>query len=246
MNNDTKSQAMGKKSITGMNHNELQREVNSLRRGQDQRAEGLNMRESELDDRQTDLDSQLKEIETSRQQLLDAALPSRVSIDESVAPSNLKGHDSKSIRSPIESGKKFPNIQPYLERHQDKKLLWVNDYNGDVQRWIDEGAEPVPVLHNKARVFEGITDKAETKWVRVVAGEIQGVVIWVYLMMIDPDEYHRIRIAPQQRRQELIRRAMAAGGDRSGYAGNVQLPTYSPTLSIGGQGINISQETIRR
>lgn len=205
----------------------------------------LEQRETELESRQIEIDQREQDLSRREAEAFDRTLPDRTSIDEVVAQPEHSDHNPKSIRSPLEQGKRLADITQYMERHQDMQLLWVNDLQGDVQRWIDVGAEPVPLVSLAAKTFEGITDKVESKWVRSVGGDDgMGGHFWVYLMMIDPETYHEVRIAPQLERQELIRRAMKAGADGSGMEGGLKLPTYAPNLPTGDRGIDIQRETV--
>ena len=154
-----------------------------------------------------------------------------------------KGENPLAIRSEIESGKKFPNIRAYMEKYQDKRLLWVNEVNGDVQRWIEVGAQPVPLLVKATQVFEGITDKVESKWVRAVGGETASGVTWVYLMMCSEEVYDRVRLAPQRARQELIRRAMKLGVNQSGRQ-DAGFEAYAPNLPTGGTGYDEQRDVL--
>lgn len=210
-------------------------------------AKQLNERDAELAQRQIDMDEREQTLLKREAEAFDKTLPDRTSIDEGAAPADEHGdHNPKSIRKPIISGKQLADITQYLERYQDMQLLWVNDLQGDVQRWIDVGAEPVPVHSLAKKTFEGITDKVESKWVRSVGGDDgMGGHFWVYLMMIEPDAYHEVRIQPQLDRQELIRRAMKAGADESGMEGGIMIPTYAPNLPTGDvRGIDIQRETV--
>jgi len=213
----------------------------------------LDQRQAELDERDAILREREQQVDEAARQLADAstmastpgALPERQSIDEVIARDG-KGENPLAIRSEIENGKKFPNIRKYLEKYKGQKLLWVNEFNGDVTRWIEVGAEPVPLLVKPSQVFEGITDKVESKWVRAVGGEMAGGVMWVYLMVCSNEVYERVRIAPQKARQELIRRAMRLGVNQSNenpQGQGFRVDTYAPNLPTGGTGYQEQHET---
>lgn len=209
-------------------------------------AKQMDEREAELENRQIEMDE--REQELSQREMasaFDGTLPDRTSIDEVVAQSEHADNNPKSIRKDMGRTRKL-DADKYLKIHQDKKLMWINDLSGDVQRWIDEGAEPVPVVSLAKRSFEGITDKVESKWVRAVGGDDgMGGHFWVYLLMIDPDAYHELAIAPQRARQEMIRRAMRLGTDGSAMSTGPRLPTYAPNLPTGDErGIDITRETV--
>lgn len=149
------------------------------------------------------------------------------------------GENRKAARRPMGQHRRL-DVDKYVERYPEHKLMLINDVNGDVQRWIDEGAEPVEAVSRGERVFEGITDKGDSKWVRFIGGDDGfGNVYYVYLLKIDPDRYHEIKIAPQRERQALIKRSMRAGRDRSGSGdgqGGSGLESYAPYLPTGERG----------
>lgn len=157
---------------------------------------------------------------------------------------NEKGHDSRANRRPIGQAKRL-DADRYVESYPNKKLLWVNDLDGQVQRWIDNGAEPVPVeTPGERRVFEGITDRHESKWVQAIGGDDgHGGVFYVYLLMIDPDRYHELVTEPERDRQANIHRRIKGGGDQSDMdSTGPRLPSYAPNLPTGGTGFDESRD----
>ena len=164
-----------------------------------------------------------------------------MSINEDTVEREHSQMNPKAIRRDIGRSKRL-DADKYLEAHPEMQLMWINDLSGDVQRWIDEGAEPVPVLSKASKVFEGITDKVDSKWVRGIGGDDgMGGHFWVYLLMIDPKTYDEVKLAPQRARQELIRRAMKIGSDGSAMDGTgPRLPTYAPNLPTGDRGVDIT------
>lgn len=188
----------------------------------DDREQQLAERERELARREAELNERM------------GALPPRVSADEVRLKKD--GDNPKAMRRQMGQPKRL-DVDRYVEKYQDKKLMLINDVNGDVQRWIDLGAEPVPVMTDSDRHFEGITDRHESKWVRFVAGsDGMGGHTWQYLLMIDPDRYDEVKLAPVRARQELIRRAIHAGRDQSEDNTGPKLGTYAPNLPTGGRG----------
>lgn len=141
------------------------------------------------------------------------------------------------VAKPIDVGKKFPDVEPYLEKYgADMRLMWINDMNGDVQRWINAGAEPVPVLLQTERKFAGLTDSHESQWTRVVGGDDgMGNFFWVYLLMMPHQRYDEVKLAPLRKRQDDIRKAIKRGADQSQGAGG-ELGSYAPNLPTGGRG----------
>lgn len=208
-------------------------------------AKQLDERNAQLEQREIDLNEREQKQLARKAEPFDGTLPDRTSIDEGAPAGEHDDHNPKAIRKQMQQGKWLADTLPYEQRYQDMQLLWVNDLQGDVQRWIDVGAEPVPLLNASGRTFEGITDKVESKWVRSVGGnDGMGGHFWVYLMMVDPKVYLEVRIAPQRERQELIRRAMKLGADGSDMIGGPKLPTYAPNLPTGDRGIDIKRETV--
>jgi len=216
---------------------------------QDEREQELARREKMLAEAEANAVAEFEAVEGAKRQLQDAtalsSLPPRQSIDESVV--RQEGDNPKAMRPQMHQGKWLADTTIYEEKYHDKKLMWINDMRGDVQRWIDYGAEPVQVATRSDRVFEGITDKVESKWVRSVGGsDGAGGYFWVYLLMIDPEVYHQVKIQPERDRQELIRRAMRAGGDKSDMGDGPRLPTYDANLPTGeGAGVSVTREIVR-
>lgn len=204
----------------------------------------LDERSMELEARELAIAEREDNLEAAKRQVQDAkfeARPERTSIDELGAR---KDENPKAIRRDMGRAKRL-DADKYIEIHQDKALMWINDIGGDVQRWIDEGAEPVPVVSKSSRTFEGLTDKTESQWVRAIGGDDGfGGHFWVYLLMIDPAVYQEIKIDPELERQAAIRRSIKAGVDQSDYSAGPKLPSYAPNLPTGGRGIDIQQETV--
>ena len=204
----------------------------------------LDAREAALDEREEAMMARMDAMEARLAEWDD--LP-RVSADEGIQKEH-SHRNTKSIRKPVERGLKFPDIEPYLEKYgHECQLFYVNNLNGDVQRWIDHGAEPVPVMQKQERVFEGITDKADSQWVRVVGGsDGEGNYFHVYLLMISHELYDELKLSPIRERQELIRQAMRAraGHDASDYTDGPRLPTYAPNLPSGQTGFEETRETV--
>jgi hypothetical protein len=216
-----------------------------MKTGKRPTAKQLDERSAEMETRQMEMDEREQELLAREKAAFDGTLPDRTSIDEGAERENTQAN-AKSIRRDIGRSKRL-DADKYLEKYPEMQLMWINDLSGDVQRWIDEGAEPVPVLSKATKVFEGITDKAESKWVRSIGGDDgMGGHFWVYLLMVNPEIYDEVKLAPQRARQELIRRAMKIGSDSSAMDGTgPRLPTYAPNLPTGDErGIDITRETV--
>ena len=162
-------------------------------------------------------------------------LPERVSASEEHGQEEV---NPLSFRRPLGEVRRL-DADYYAAKYHNKKLAWVNDLDGDVERWIDAGAEPVPTENKSGRVFEGITDRATSQWVRAVAGTNgNGEVMYAYLLMMDPDVYDAEKLAPIRARQEAIEEALRGGKDQSGGEGG-ELKTYAPHLPTGGKGYEV-------
>jgi hypothetical protein len=252
------------KTSSQMSRPELQKQNTTLKQelaGADERAAGQEMREQEQNDREQELERRehtLAALQDAAQQenlmqqgpdqitpqRTPTQLPPRVSTNEETLRENTQAAiNSRAEKAPLEMGKKFPDITAYLQKYgKEFQLMWINDMDGDVQRWIDVGAEPVEWATARNRHFEGITDQHESKWVRVVGGETRSGVFHVYLLKISYEEYSRIKIAPQKTRQELIARSMKAGSDQSDYGEGPGLQTYAPNLPTGQRGLEQLRE----
>ena len=151
------------------------------------------------------------------------------------------GRNPKATAAPLGLGKRL-DATKYNMKYPDKKLMWINDTNGDVQRWIDVGADPVPVLENASRTFEGITDRHESKYVRAIGGDDgMGGHHWVYLLMMEPELYDHVKVEPLRQRQKAIQEALHRGRDQSEGAGG-ELQAYAPHLPTGGKGFQTIQD----
>jgi len=123
-------------------------------------------------------------------------------------------------------------------KYQDKQLMWVNDMDGEVQKWLQLGASLVPRENKTMREWEGFTDKATSKWecVQGVGVDQGGTPIDAYLLFMDAEEYNEIKIEPLRQRQAEISRSMGMG--EASREGNEDLQTYAPELPTGGRGYN--------
>lgn len=158
-------------------------------------------------------------------------------VRQPITEDNSKG--GKQIRPSLTSQMKLES-EIYELAYPDKKLLKENDLDGKIQWWLDRGAEPVPVQHERRAVYKGLNDKGDSDWVCWPGGNDDGTPFKVYLLMIDPELYDHYKLAPQRKRQEDIRAAMKLGkGD-----GSKDALTYAPNLPDGsGQGFNQIKST---
>ena len=210
----------------------------------------LDEREADLKRREEDLSARMLDIRPMTEpEPMDENEDLGPHMRSSLNPGNNRQHgrdNPKAIRRGMDAPKRL-DASMYVEMYPTMQLMWINDRHGNVQRWINEGAEPIPVATRAAKVFEGITDSHESKWVRAVGGEDQKGHFWVYLLMISPQTYYEIKIQPERERQRLIRESIMVGVDQSSYAEGPKLPSYAPNLPTGeGQGFSESRATLAR
>lgn len=149
------------------------------------------------------------------------------------------GDGGKQVRIGLDS-KMIMESSYYEEKYKDKKLMKINDINGEVQWWLDRGAVPVQRADDRRQKFKGIDDKQDSEWVCWPGGTHDGTPFKVYLLMIDPELYEKYKTGPEKQRREDIRAAMRLG---KGTESDAQ--TYAPNLPGGaeGQGFNSIRQT---
>lgn len=160
----------------------------------------------------------------------------RAPVDKSTTNTN------KGVRRVIGAQIKM-DMSAYEDQYPDKKLMIINDIDGDVQRWLDAGAEPVPSKIEGRKTYEGLNDKGASQWVRFSTsnGDRQ---FYAYGLMMDKDLYFDYKHAPQIQRHRDTTAAMKQG--KSGASESLSLPdgaaevgSYAPNLPDGsGQGYN--------
>lgn len=132
----------------------------------------------------------------------------------------------------------------YERQYPDKKFIKANDLDGEVQRWIDAGAEPVKRHVEGRKVYAGINDHSDSDWVTWIGGtDSGGKEFLVYLLMIDPEAFAKYKTEPVAARQAEIEKALYRGVNQSGeketLPGGGSMQTYAPNLPDGsGQGFN--------
>lgn len=163
----------------------------------------------------------------------------RQPIDES------PNQETKTVRKKIGRNMKL-DVSYYERKYPDKKLLLPTDYGTDVEFWIQQGAVPVEKENEGAKIYKGINDsgKSDGGYVKFVGGKDKnGNVYHHVLLMIDPEIYDEVKLAPQRERQQEIERAMKTGQNQSDLAqhlpGGGGIGTYAPNLPDGqSQGFN--------
>ena len=134
-----------------------------------------------------------------------------------------------------------------LPEYQGKTLFWENDQNGQVEKWLQLGAELVKRRSSAQKEFKGVTDKSLSEWEsRPVGPDGSGGKLVAYALSLDSDDYHALRIAPKEARQEEIMEALGAGKanlTEKVMPGVTGLKTYAPNLPTGGKGLEIIEKT---
>lgn len=129
----------------------------------------------------------------------------------------------------------------YQEAQPDMQFCWINDMDGEIEKYIDAGFEPVKRKTRAGRDFKGLTDRHDGDWERRVVGTNEGgQTMHAYLLMILKTDYQKIKIDPQLQRNRNIQEAMGmaakAGEADSSVRDGSGLETYAPNLPTGGQG----------
>lgn len=127
-----------------------------------------------------------------------------------------------------------------LPEYQGKQLFWCNDLDGEVEKWLHLGAELVPRKTKSLKEFKGFTDnRSLSEWESVpgVGSDEGGRPITCYLMVMDAEDYHALRIAPKEARNQEILTALGVGKTEEKVMPNIKgLKTYAPNLPTGGKG----------
>lgn len=127
-----------------------------------------------------------------------------------------------------------------LPEYKDMQLFWENDEDGAVERWLHLGAELVKRRSKSLKHFKGFTDRAESEWeCTPVGSKDSGQPLICYLLFMPKEEYHTLRIAPKDVRNQEILDALKGGKapDDAKVMSNVTgIKTYAPNLPTGGKG----------
>jgi hypothetical protein len=157
------------------------------------------------------------------------------------APIREDDKGAKKVRRQIGAQIKI-DIRAYEEHYPNKKLMIINDQDGDVQRWLDAGAELIPAKVSSRKIYAGFNDKADNEWVRFVAGQNQdGSAYYAYGLMMEPEDYDHYKLAPQRQRHEDIQAALKTGvpSESANFGGGESVKSYAANLPTGeGQGYN--------
>ena len=152
--------------------------------------------------------------------------------------------DLKQRRRMALGAQRTMNADFYVNKYPDKKLMWINDVNGEVEKWIEIGAEPVPAVNKALKHFKGITDRKDGEWVKVnVGADGNGGGLFAYLLMMDAEEYDYIKVQPLVERQKEISLALGRGTSEEDGAlpRGGKVTTYAAELPTGGEGFERSR-----
>lgn len=141
----------------------------------------------------------------------------------------------------------------YQEKYgKEMKLMWIVDEGGDLDRYLDAGAEPVKRASASNHDWEGLSSRHQSPYVRVVGGVNQGGdTVYQYLLMMKHSLYNEIKIQPNKDRQAEIRRVMGRGAEEGAApivareVNTAGVKTYAPYNFDGSKGLNQEFNSIR-
>lgn len=166
----------------------------------------------------------------------------------------MANHGHSNIRQPVvEDGKKLDflkkirrqqgahqkmDLQHYIDMYPEMTCFWCNDLDGELQRWLDVGAQPIPASDPNREIFEGINDTQATKYVRHAVGTTEGgQTYFAFGLMMDPELYDEYKHAPERQRLADIDRSLYGGRAEADELGAVK--SYAANLPTGsGKGYN--------
>lgn len=160
------------------------------------------------------------------------------------------GKTTTKVRAAMHRRKQL-DASVFEDRFGDEtQLMWIVDEGGDLDRWLNAGAEPVERASGAVHDFEGLSDRHQSRWMRVVAGaDKSGNTAWQYLLAIDKDVYNDIKLGPEKERQLEIQKAMGLNA-QEGVApmearavNKAGVITYAPYNVDGSMGYNATRTT---
>jgi hypothetical protein len=122
-------------------------------------------------------------------------------------------------------------------------LFGCNDENGEVDSWLQLGAEPVKRKAKSRKIFPGINDKSTSEYEYVEVGkDDSGNAIKCYLLFIPDERYYELKIKPQRDRNQAIRQSMGMGEMDNDGQGKVMpnvkgIRTYAPNTTVNGESV---------
>lgn len=133
-----------------------------------------------------------------------------------------------------------------LPEYQGMQLFWENNVDGAIEKWLQLGAGLVPRRTKSLKQYKGFTDQSQSEYECVSVGSNKdGGSMMAYLLFMPAEEYHALRIAPKEARNQEIMKALGVGksntGDQKVMPNVTGLKTYAPNLPTGGRGIDVEQ-----
>jgi hypothetical protein len=128
-----------------------------------------------------------------------------------------------------------------LPEYDGFTLFGCNDENGEVDSWLQLGAEPVKRRAKSRKIFPGLNDKSTSEYEYVEVGKDEaGNPIKCYLLSMPEERYHELKIGPQNTRNQAIRESMGMGVMDNDGQGKVMphiggIRTYAPKTEVNGR-----------
>ena len=128
----------------------------------------------------------------------------------------------------------------YQKKYPDMQFMWINDMDGDVQKWIQTGAEPqAHETSQYKKQFKGLTDR-EDSWVSLIGGTDAGVPFSVYLLKMSREDYLRVKINPAKKHNRDVQQAMGLAAKEGKASSDARdgsnLETYAANTVTGDTG----------
>jgi len=133
------------------------------------------------------------------------------------------------------------DISHYQRAMPNKAFCWINDMDGEVEKYLEAGFTPVERKSRSNVHYEGITDRGGDKWEkRVVGTHDSGQAMHAYLLMMDKDQYHDVKIKPLAERNQHIQEAMGLAAKKGEVDDKARdgsdLKTYAANTPTGAKG----------
>jgi hypothetical protein len=129
-----------------------------------------------------------------------------------------------------------------MPEYKDKQLFWALS-NGEADKWLSLGAQPVPRRSKSAKIYKGINDRLDSEYEMVPSvSVVEGVPIDAFLLVMDNEDYKKYRIDPKEARNTEIRNAMGIGkaDEEARVMPNVKgLKSYAPNVSATKTGLDV-------
>ena len=132
-----------------------------------------------------------------------------------------------------------------MPEYQEMELFWALSQNGEVDKWLSLGAQPVPRRTKAGKVYKGINDRCESEYEVVPAvSVVEGVAVDAFLLFMTKEDYKKFRIDPKEARNAEIREAMGIGkadSDAKVMPTVKGLKTYAPNVSENSTGLEVQR-----